>query len=188
MTLSKLLYHNFSKPMWRIKSTIIFLLNNLGLWKIFKSIYSFAPQMILLDHLMCMTPHQGIGSPLSSLLISLFGGAQGRGWRGSMLVLHILQRQKPDPMEKTSHTIKSRCACVWNFSGWNSHPFLHDSIFYFEIWANFLFLFSFPFFFFCFWVRIYFFSCIAHTFLHDEESSQSDGVCFLCGDGRHVSA
>ena len=127
---------------------------------------------------MCMIPHQGIGSPLSSLLISLFGGAQGRGWRGSMLVLHILQRQKPDPMEKTSHTIKSRCACVWNFSGWNSHPFLHDSIFYFEIWANFLFLFSFPFFFFCFWVRIYFFSCIAHTFLHDEESCQSDGVSF----------
>ena len=96
---------------------------------------------------MYMIPHQGNVSPLFSLfLVRLFGGAWVRGWRGSILVLHILQSQKSDPMEKTSHTIRSRCACVWNFSGWNSHPFLHDSIFYFEIWANFLFLFSFPFF------------------------------------------
>ena len=133
------------------------------------------------------SPRHWFASFLSLFLIRLFGGAQGREWRESILVLHILQSQKPDPIEKTNHTIRSRCACVWNFSGWNSHSFLHDSTFYFEIWANFLFLFSFPFFFFCFWVRIYFFSCIAHTFLHDEESCQSDGVSFLCADGRHVS-
>ena len=29
-------FYQFLKPTWRIKSTILFLLNNLGLWKIFK--------------------------------------------------------------------------------------------------------------------------------------------------------
>ena len=61
----------------------------------------------------------------------------------SIHILHILQSQKPDPIEETDHTIRSRCACVWNFPGWNSHLFLHDSVFYFEIWAIFLFLFPF---------------------------------------------
>ena len=95
---------------------------------------------------MYMIPHQGNVSPLFSLfLVRLFGGAQGRERRGSILVLYILQSQKPYPIEKTCHTIRSRCACVWNFSGWNSHPFLHDSIFYFEIWAIFFFFFLFIF-------------------------------------------
>ena len=128
-----------------------------------------------------MIPHQSIGSPLSSLLISLFGGAQGRGWRGSMLVLHILQRQKPDPMEKTSHTIKSRCACVWNFSGWNSHPFLHDSIFYFEIWANFLFLFSFPFFFVLLGSNIFFLLHSPYLFAWWRVMSKWWSFFFVCG-------
>ena len=84
----------------------------------------------------CMIPHQGTVSPLFSLfLVRLFAGAQSRGRKGSILVLYILQSQKPDPIEKTDHTIRSRCACVWNFFGWNSHPFLHDSISYFETWA-----------------------------------------------------
>ena len=101
--------------------------------------------MTLSDRSMCMIPCQGIGSSLFSLfLIRLFGGVQGKGWSGSMLVPHILQSQKPDPIEKTGHTIRSRCACV-EFSGWNSHLFLHDSIFYFEIWAIFLFSFFFLF-------------------------------------------
>ena len=70
--------------------------------------------MILSDHSIHMIPHQGSRSHLFSLfLIRLFGGAQDRWWRGSMLALHILQSQKPDPMEKTSHTIRSRCACVF---------------------------------------------------------------------------
>ena len=30
----------------------------------------------------------------------------------SIHVSHILQSQKPDPIEKTSHTIRSRCACM----------------------------------------------------------------------------
>ena len=98
------------------------------------------------DRLMCMIPHQCIGSPLSSLfLIRLFGGVQWRGQRESIFVPHILQSQKPDSMEKTSHTIRSRCTCVWNFSGCNSHPFLHDSTFYLGYglsFLSFLFLFS----------------------------------------------
>ena len=139
----KLFHQKSFKQLWKIKSTLLFPLNNLGFfWKIFKSKYNLAPQMILSDRSIYMIPPQGSGSPLFSLfLIRLFGGAQDRWWRGSMLALHILQSQKPDPMEKTSHTIRSRCACVWNFSGWNSHPFLHDSIFYFGICAIFLFLF-----------------------------------------------
>ena len=96
----------------------------------------------------------------------------------SIHILHILQSQKPDPIEKTDHTIRSRCACVWNFVGWNSHPFLHDSISYFETWAIPFFL-SFP----CFWARIFFF-CFSFAlpilFLQHEESYQRDGV-FLCG-------
>ena len=128
---------------------------------------------------MCIIPHQGIISPLFSLfLVRLCGGTQGRGWRGSILVLYILRSQKPDQIEKTCHTIRSKCACVWNFSGWNSHPFLHDSIFYFEIWAISLF-FLFPM---LLGTDIFLFFCIAHIFLHDEyeESCQRDGA-FLCG-------
>ena len=45
--------------------------------------------------------------------------------------------------ENRSYNQIKMCMCV-EFSGWNSHPFLHDSIFYFEIWAIFLFSF-FPF-------------------------------------------
>ena len=147
MTLSKLLYHNFSKPMWRIKSTIIFLLNNLGLWKIFKIKIKFCSSndSLISLNVYDSSPRHWFTSFLSLLLIRLFGGTQGREWRENILVLHILQSQKPDPIEKTSHPIRSRCACVWNFSGWNSHLFLHDSIFYFEIWAIFLFLFHFLF-------------------------------------------
>ena len=63
----------------------------------------------------------------------------------SIHILHILQSQKLDPIEKTNHTIRSRCACVRIFSRRNSYPFLHDSIFYFETWDIFLFLFSFSF-------------------------------------------
>ena len=184
----KLFHQKGFNQLWKIKSTLLFPLNNLGFfWKIFKSKYNLAPQMILSDRSIYMIPPpQGSGSPLFSLfLIRLFGGAQDRWWRGSMLALHILQSQKPDPMEKTSHTIRSRCACAWNFSGWNSHPFLHDSIFILRYGLSFLF-FSFLFFsflfFLCFWAHIYFFFCIAHIFSHDEyeESCQRDGA-FLCG-------
>ena len=68
------------------------------------------------------SPRHWFASFLSLFLIRLFGGAQGREWRESILVLHILQSQKSDPMEKTRHTIRLRCACVWNISRWNSHP------------------------------------------------------------------
>ena len=102
--------------MWRIKPTLL-LLNNLDLWKTSRSKYNLAPQMILSDHSICLIPHQGIGSSLFSLfLIRIFSGAQqGRWWKGSKLVLHILPNQKPDPIKKTSHTIRSRCVCAWNF-------------------------------------------------------------------------
>ena len=94
-----------------------------------------------------------------------------------MLVLHILQSQKSDLIEKTSHTIRSRCACVWNFSGWNSHLFLYDSIFYFGIWAILFFSLSHA------SGHGYFSSAfLSHSpyyFLQHEESYQSDGVFFV---------
>ena len=104
-------------------------------------------KMIFSDRSIYMIPHQGSGSSLFSLfLIRLFGGAQDRWWRGSMLALHILQSQKPDPMEKTSHTIRSRWACVWNFFWMELAPLSAWLYLYFEIWAIFLFLFLFFFF------------------------------------------
>ena len=53
----------------------------------------------------------------SFLLISnkAFWWSSGQGMKRSIYVSHILQSQKPDPIEKTGHTIRLRCACVWNF-------------------------------------------------------------------------
>jgi len=98
----------------------------------------------------------------------------------SIHISHILQSQKSDPIEKTDHTIRSRCAGVWNFSGWNSHPFLHDSISYFEIWAIFLFPFPFSHASGHGYFSSAFLSHSPYYFLQHEESYQSDGV-FLCG-------
>ena len=135
----------------------------------FKIKIKLAHQMTLSDPSMCMIPHQDTGSPLSSLfLIRPFLWSSGQGIKRSIHISHILQSQKPDPIEKTGHTTRSRCTYVWKFSGWNSHPFLHDSIFYFKIWAIFLFLFSFLFFFLCFQAPKFFSSAffrIAHILL-----------------------
>ena len=70
--------------------------------------------MTFSDRSMCMIPYQGIGLPLFSLfLIRLFGGAQGKGWRGSMLVLHILQSQKTGSnRENRSYNQIKMCMCV----------------------------------------------------------------------------
>ena len=125
--------------------------------------------MILSDRSMRTIPHQDIGSPLSSLfLIRLFWWNSGQGMKRSIYVSHILQSQKPDPIEKTSHTIRSRCACVWNFSGWNSHSFPHDSIFYLGYELSFFSLF---FLFFILLGTDTLFFCIAHIFLQDEYQS-----------------
>ena len=162
--------------MWRIKPTLL-LLNNLDLWKTSRSKYNLAPQMILSDHSICLIPHQGIGSSLFSLfLIRLFSGTQqGRWWKGSKLVLHILPNQKPDPIKKTSHTIRSRCAYAWNF------------LMELALLSSWLYLFilgyglSFFFFMLCAWIYSSPFF-IARIFLHDEyeESCQNDAA-FLCG-------
>ena len=123
-----------------------------------------------------------------------FCGVQGREWRGSILGPHMLQSQRPDPIEKASHTIRSRCACVWNFCGWNSHPpFAELSLLSFaEIWA--VFHFSFFFFFFsCFLGHrhLYFFLLffyIAQIFLHDEykEFCQKRNGAFLWMEGIYL--
>ena len=132
---------------------------------------------------MCMIPHQGIGPPLSSLFIIKmpFCGAQGREWKGSIFISYIFQSQKPDPMEKTSHTIRSRHACVWNFLDGTRTPFCMTLSF---ILGYGLFCSFFAFFYASGHGYIFFFFlfCIAHIFLHDEyeESCQRDGA-FLCG-------
>ena len=51
-----------------------------------------------------------------------------------------IAKSKTEPnRENRSYNQIKMCMCM-EFSGWNSHPFLHDSIFYFEIWVIFLFL------------------------------------------------
>ena len=100
--------------------------------------------MILSDRSMCTIPHQGIRSPLSSLfLIRLFGGAQGRGWRGSILVLHILQTQQTrSNRENKSYNQIKMCMCV-EFFWMELTPLSAWLYLYFEIWAIFSFLFFF---------------------------------------------
>ena len=110
--------------------------------------------MTFSERSMCTIPYQGIGLPLSSIfLIRLFSGAQGRGWRGRILVPHILQSQKSDPIEKTGHTIRSRCACVWNFLDGTRTPFYMTLSFILRYGLSFFFFF---FLFLCFWARIFF--------------------------------
>ena len=116
--------------------------------------------MTLSECSMCIIPYQGIGSPLCSLfLIRLLSGAQGRGWRGCILVPHILQSKKPDPIEKTGHTIRSRYACVWNFLDGTRTPFYMTLSFILRYELSFFFSFFFPCFlgtgiFFCFFFGI----------------------------------
>ena len=107
-----------------------------------------------------------------------FWWSSGYGMKKMHTCTAYFAKSKTRSNGETSHTIKSRCACVWNISGWNSHPFLHDSIYYFGIWAIFLL----RFFFFFLYASGHDFFCIAHIFWHDEygESCQRDGV-FLCG-------
>ena len=52
---------------------------------------------------------------------------------------YIAKSKTGSNRENRSYNQIKMCMCM-KFSGWNSHPFLHDSIFYFEIWAIFLFL------------------------------------------------
>ena len=66
---------------------------------------------------------------------------------------YIAKSKTRSNRENRSYNQIKMCMCV-EFFGWNSHPFLHDSIFYFDLWAIFLFLFFFLFL--CFWARILF--------------------------------
>ena len=101
--------------------------------------------MTLSDHSMCMIPHQNVGSPLSSLfLIRLFVEFRVGNEKKHTCFTYIAKSKTGSNRENMSYNQINMCMCV-EFSGWNSHPFLHDSIFYFEIWAIFLFLFSFSF-------------------------------------------
>ena len=141
------------------------------------------------DRSMCMIPHQGIGSPLSSLfLIRLFSWAQGMGWRGNILVLYILQSQKPDPMEKISHTIRSRCACVWNFLDGTRTPFYMTLSFILRYELSFFFLFFFFFLFLCFWARILFLFLLHSPYSFCNMKSHVKMIGYFCVDERHVFA
>ena len=57
---------------------------------------------------------------------------------------YIAKSKTRSNRENRSYNQIKMCMCM-EYSGWNSHPFMHDSIFYFEIWAIFLFLFLFSF-------------------------------------------
>ena len=135
--------------------------------------------MILSNRSMYTIPHQGIGSPhfslfLISLLVELRVGDEEKAY------LHCIFCKVKNRIQRRKQVIQSdQDVHVYViFSGWNSHPFLHDSIFYFGIWAIFLL----RFFFFFLYASGHDFFCIAHIFSHDEygESCQRDGV-FLCG-------
>ena len=138
--------------------------------------------MILSNRSMNMISHQDIGSPLFSLfLIRLFDGARGRGWRKGILARHILQSQKPDPMEK--QVIQS------NQDVYVCGIFLDETRIPFCITLSFILRYGLSFSFFLF-LYIYAsghghsssaFSFAKPIFLSQyEESCQSDGV-FLCG-------
>ena len=138
--------------------------------------------MTLSECSMCIIPYQGIGSPLCSLfLIRLLSGAQDRGWRGRILVPHILQSQKPDPIEKTGHTIRSRCACVWNFLDGTRTPFYMTLSFILRYGLSFFFFFFF-FLFLCFWAWILFLflSHSPYSFCNMKSHVKMIRV-FLCG-------
>ena len=142
--------------MWRVKPTLLLLLNNLGLLKDFKIRIKLCSSNDSLRSLNVYNslPKHWISSvfPISN---KAFCGAQGWEWRGRILVPHILQSQKPDPIEKIGHTIRSRCACVWNFLD-GTRTFFYMTLF-FILRYGLSFFFSFLFFLFlCFWVRILF--------------------------------
>ena len=160
MSLSKLFYHNFPKPIWRIKSTIIFLLNNLGLWKIFKIKINFAPQMTRSDRLMCMIPHQCIGSPLSSLfLIRLFGGAQDREWKEAyMFRIYCKVKNRTQQRKQVIQSDQGVHVCGIFLDGTRTLFCMTLSLFWDMGYLFFFLFFSFsP----CFWARIYFFFSFA---------------------------
>ena len=131
--------------------------------------------MILSDHSMCMIPHQGIMSLLSSpFLIRPFVELRVGNEKKHTYLAYIAKSKTRSNRENRSYNQIKMCMCA-EFFWMDSHPFPHDFIFYFEVWAIFLFLFLFPM---LLGTGIYIFFCIAHAILHDEESCQSDGVSF----------
>ena len=140
---------------------------------------------------MCMIPHEGIMFSLfSQSLVWPFVEFRVGNEKRSILVPHISESKTRSNGENKSYNQIKMCMCV-EFSGWNSHPFLHNSIFYLslEIWAIFPFI-SFSSLFFLPMllgtdIYIFFSFCIAHIFLHDEykESCQRDGAFFSWTEG-----
>ena len=101
--------------------------------------------MTLSDHSMCMIPHQDVESPLSFLfLIRSFVELRVGNEKKHTCFTYIAKLKTGSNRENRSYNQIKMCMCM-EFSGWNSHPFLHDSIFYFEIWAIFFFFFLFIF-------------------------------------------
>ena len=105
----------------------------------------------------------------------------------SIHILHILQSQKLDPIEKTGHTIRLRCACVWNFLDGTRTPFYMTLSFILKYGLSRPFFFFFP----CFWARTHFlFSFLLHSpyFYHNEyeESCQNDKSIFVWMKGMFL--
>ena len=64
----------------------------------------------------------------------------------SIHISHILQSQKRDPIKKPDHTIRSRCACVWNFFWMELIPlYAWLNLLFWDMGYPFFFLFSFSF-------------------------------------------
>ena len=69
--------------------------------------------MILLDHLMCIVPHQDIVLPLFTLLLKSLCGVRVEIKYVAYLPC-VYRKVKPRIQGEKCHTRRSRCACVWN--------------------------------------------------------------------------
>ena len=100
--------------------------------------------MTLSDRSMCMIPRQVIGSPFSFLfLIRLFVELRVGNEKKHTYLAYIAKSKTRSNRENRSYNQIKMCMCA-EFFWMDSHPFPHDFIFYFEVWAIFLFLFLFP--------------------------------------------
>ena len=135
--------------------------------------------MILSDRSMCIIPHQGIGSPLSSLfLIRLFGGAQDREWKEAyMFHIYCKVKNRTQQRKQVIQSDQDVHVCRIFLDGTRT-PFYMTLSFILRYGLSF-FSFFFSFFAMLLGTDVLFF-CIAHIFLQYEESCQRDGA-FLCG-------
>ena len=144
--------------------------------------------MILSDRSMCMIPHQSIGLLLSSLfLIRLFNGAQGRGWKEAhMFRIYCKVKNRTQKRKQIIQSDQDVQVCGIFLDGTRTPFCMTLSLFFFEIWAIFLFLFLFShasghgYFSSAFLLHSPYYFC--------NMKSHVKAMEYFCVDGRHIFA